>query len=222
MMILKKLSFLALLFMPFVSAQAEDLTSVWKTLKKGNSKYVKNHQFAKERSQFVNSQNPNYALLSCADSRVTPEYIFNQGIGDLFVCRVAGNVADPVVIDSIEYAVAHFDLDAIIVMGHSNCGAVAGALKHLKANNGAIDQIEAGHLNSVLIPIETAIIEAGIDIYGSNALNLSIQANVAYVANQLMVNSTSITDAVNNGSLCIIGVVYDLSTGVATEQFFIP
>ncbi len=217
-----RMFFLALLFMAFGSANAENLGCSWRTLKSGNNRFVKNSLFARQRAQVANGQNPSYVVISCSDSRVPPELVFNQGIGDLFVSRVAGQVSDNVVIDSIEYAVSHFDVSAIVVLGHTECGAVIGALKHLIKNNGAIDQIQPGHLNAVLIPIEIAILEAGIDIYAPNALDLAIQANIAYVANQLLAQSTVISNAVADGTLCIIGAEYDLQTGVAQELFFIP
>ena len=96
-----------------------------------------------------------------------------------------------------------------------------GALHHLKLNNGAIDLPSAGHINAVLIPIEIAIVEAGIDIYAPDALELAIQANISYVANQLLVQSPIITAHVNNKKLSIIGAEYDLLTGVVKELFII-
>lgn len=192
----------------------------WNKLLKENEKFVDNPKYAKEREGLLRGQNPRYVILSCSDSRVPPEIIFEQGLGDLFVARVAGNVADPVVIDSIEFAVGHYDVTTLIVMGHTHCGAVEGALARLRKNHGKIDHIEGDHLNAVLIPIETAIIKAGIDIYGSDALELAIKANVAYVVKQLLKRSPVISKAVKDGQIIIVGAEYRLKSG-RVEQLFI-
>ena len=158
--------------------------------------------------------------MGCSDSRVSPAIILQQKLGELFVVRVAGEVADDVVIDSIEYAVEHFSTCTLVVLGHSKCGAVTGALEHLRENGGEIDT-QDGHQNAVLIPIERAILAAGINIYAPNALELSIKANVHYVAQQLLENSPEITAAVNNGTLTIIGAEYFLDCGNIQQLFII-
>src|SRR5699024_7113453 len=159
---------------------------------------------AKQRAPLKKGQNPSIIVLSCADSRVTPELIFNQKLGSLFVVRVAGQVVDDVVVDSIEFAVANFNPQIIVVLGHSDCGAVAGAFKHLQESNGVIDT-SRGHLNAVLIPIETAIRKAGIDLRGADALEQSIRANIDYVMNQLIARSNTIAAAIHMGQLIVIG-----------------
>jgi carbonic anhydrase len=190
----------------------------WNSLLKSNKKFVKSHAFVKQRAPLKNKQNPPVIVLSCADSRVTPELIFNQKLGSLFVVRVAGQVVDDVVIDSIEYAVGTFDSHVLVVLGHSNCGAVAGALEHLQKNAGALDK-PRGHLNAVLIPIEKAITEAGINIHGADALEKSIHANVKYMTHQLVQRSKPIAKAVKDGDLIIVGAEYSLSTGRVKQLF---
>jgi carbonic anhydrase len=125
-----------------------------------------------------------------------------------------------VVIDSIEYAVSHFDAHIIVVLGHCDCGAVAGALKHLQKNGGATDK-PCNHLCAVLIPIEQAIVQENIDVHASNALEKSIEAQVKYSANQLMVHSPRIYDAVQNGQIMIVGAQYFLNSGKVEELFTI-
>jgi len=193
----------------------------WDSLLKSNKKFVKNHTFAKQRAQLKNEQNPPVIVLSCSDSRVPPELIFDKKLGSLFVVRVAGEVVDDVVIDSIEYAVNHFDVRTIVVLGHSGCGAVDGALKHLRKNGGVKDK-PRGHLGAVLIPIETAILEAGIDINGTKALEESIQTQVKYAANQLISRSQAISDALRDGRLIITGAEYFLNAGKVDQLFVFP
>ena len=193
----------------------------WHWLRKGNQKFVDNSRYAKQRKKLVAGQHPDCIILSCSDSRVPPEIVFQKTkLGEFFTVRVAGNVADDVVVDSIEYAVTHFYPSSIVVMGHSKCGAVIGALDHLRENHGKVD-VQNGHLYAVLIPIEMAIVEAGIDIYAPNALELSIKANVKYVCNQLLQKSPAIAKAVSSGALEIIGAEYSLETGGVTKLFSI-
>lgn len=195
-------------------------TAAWQSLKTENIKFVKNKKLSKQRVQFVDVQKPTYIVLGCSDSRVPPELIFNQTFGSFFVVRTAGHVVDNLVIDSIEYAVSHFSPSVIVVLGHTNCGAVTGALKHLKNNNGVVD-VPCNHLCAVLIPIEQTILQAKINRDEPNALALAIQANVRSAADKLMANSSIIKNAVNNNTLIVVGAEYSLQTGEVTELFII-
>jgi carbonic anhydrase len=186
-------------------------------LRHGNDKFVKNHHYKKERKKLAHGQNPPFIFLCCSDSRVPPELVFDQGLGELFVARVAGQVVDDVVVDSIEYASRHFDVEQIVVMGHSKCGAVIGALERLRENDGQIDPVN-GHLNAVLIPIEKAIVAAGINIYASDALEKSIDANIRYQAKQLVEQSEHIAHRIQKGELKIIGIEYDLKSGKVKQK----
>src|SRR6202795_1939039 len=109
-----------------------------KRLLEGNSRYVKGvtlrHDFKHERKALAGGQNPYAAVLSCADSRIAPEYAFDSGRGDLFVCRVAGNFANDDTVASLEYAVAMLGTPLILVLGHDSCGAVDATIKSLKDN----------------------------------------------------------------------------------------
>ena len=106
-----------------------------KRLMAGNARYVagvsRRHDFAHEREALAGGQNPYAAILGCADSRIAPEYAFDSGRGDLFVCRVAGNFATDEVIASLEYAVSNLGAPLILVLGHDACGAVDAAIKSL-------------------------------------------------------------------------------------------
>ena len=106
-------------------------------LKKGNDRYVqglsKRHDFKNEREALATGQNPYAGILSCADSRIAPEYAFDAGRGDLFVCRVAGNFVNAYVLASFEYAVQVLNTPLLMVLGHQACGAVDAAIKSIKS-----------------------------------------------------------------------------------------
>src|SRR3982075_3373753 len=125
-------------------------------LMKGNKRYVegvsRRHDFKREREALVGGQNPYAAILSCADSRIAPEYAFDSGRGDLFVCRVAGNFANTETIASLEYAVAVLNVPAILVLGHDNCGAVDAAIKSLRD-----DKRLPGHMPSLVAGIAPSV-----------------------------------------------------------------
>lgn len=195
-------------------------TQDWHALQRANHTFIANPEYAQQRSETAHAQNPTYVVLSCADSRTPPEIIFNQGLGRIFCPRVAGNTAGDQVIDSIAYAVSHWDVTTVVVMGHESCGAVIGALAHLRENNGKVDHSN-GIFNAVLIPIEKAIVKAGIDIYAKNALQKSTEANVAYVAERLIKKSSIISNALKKGQIIIVGSVYSVSTGKAKQLFII-
>lgn len=192
----------------------------WRSLQRANKKFIENPIYAQQRAATARKQNPTYVVLSCADSRTPPEIIFNQGLGRIFCPRVAGNTAGDQVVDSIAYAVSHWDVTTVVVLGHERCGAVIGALERLRENGGKVDQPN-GIFNAVLIPIERAIVKAGIDIYAPDALDQSIKANVAYTALRLIKKSTIIADAVKNGQIAIVGAIYCLKSGKAKQLFII-
>lgn len=194
--------------------------SDWHYLQRQNQKFIRSSKYIKQRDKTACSQNPAFVVLSCADSRTPPELIFDQGLGRIFCPRVAGNTAGDQVVDSIAFAVNTWDVTTVVVMGHENCGAVIGALGRLRLNGGVIDP-DSGVLNAVLIPIEKAIVEAGIDIYGPHALEKSTRANVIYAAKQLISKSSIISDAVKDGQIIIVGSIYSLKTGRAREIFTI-
>lgn len=192
----------------------------WHDLQHANQTFVSDPVYIQQRAETAHGQNPPYVVLSCADSRTPPELIFNQGLGRIFCPRVAGNTAGDQVIDSIAFAVKTWDVNTVVVLGHEHCGAVVGALERLRHNNGKIDHCN-GIFLAVLIPIEVAIVESGIDIYGPNAVEEAVEANVAFTAKRLIKKSRVISNALRDGQIIIVGSVYDLSSGVARELFII-
>jgi carbonic anhydrase len=181
-----------------------------KRLLKGNSRYVEGvavrHDFRHEREALAGGQNPYAAILSCADSRIAPEYAFDSGRGDLFVCRVAGNFANPESIASLEYAVAELGTPLIFVLGHDKCGAIDATIKSLKDGTTL-----PGHLPSLveaLAPSVKAVSQQGGDTL-ANAIRQNVIDNVA----KLRAAGPILSAAVEQGKLKVVGGIYRLRDG---------
>jgi carbonic anhydrase len=181
-----------------------------KRLMEGNVRYVdgvaRRHDFKHEREALASGQNPFAAVLSCADSRIAPEYAFDTGRGDLFVCRVAGNFAGTETIASLEYAVAVLNTPMILVLGHDACGAVDATLKALKDNTSP-----PGHIPSLvdaIAPAAKAAMQQGGDV-----LNKAIRQNVVDNVGKLKSAAPILSAAVEQGKLKIAGGIYRLTTG---------
>jgi carbonic anhydrase len=179
-------------------------------LLKGNARYVegisKRHDFKHERDALAKGQNPYAGILSCADSRIAPEYAFDSGRGDLFVCRVAGNFANDDTIASFEYAVANLGTPLILVLGHEKCGAVDATLKAIKSNTTL-----PGHLPSLVTALSAAA-KAGAAEPG-DALANAIRQNVINTVASLKAASPIISAAVEQQKAKIVGGIYRLATG---------
>jgi carbonic anhydrase len=179
-------------------------------LMKGNARYVegvsRRHDFGHEREALVGGQNPYAAVLSCADSRIAPEYAFDTGRGDLFVCRVAGNFANDDTVASLEYSVAVLKTPLILVLGHESCGAVDATIKSLKDNTTL-----PGHLPSLVAAIAPAV-KASMDQPGDKLQN-AIRRNVVDVAAKLNSATPILSAAVEQGKLKIVGGIYRLADG---------
>jgi carbonic anhydrase len=174
-------------------------------LKDGNSRFDSDQlegklQDSSRRASLTNGQEPYAIVLSCADSRVVPELAFDAGLGELFVVRVAGNVANSSSVASIEYAVAHIGCKVIVVLGHQACGAVTAAVGG--GDNGY-------NLNHLLSHITPAIAAAG---EGASITNV-VKKNAELTAKELKGRSAIISNAVSNGSLEILPAYYHLDSG---------
>jgi len=174
-------------------------------LKDGNKRYTSDSlerklQDKSRRADLTGGQAPYAIVLSCADSRVVPELAFDAGLGELFVVRVAGNVANSSSIASIEYAVAHIGTPIIVVLGHQSCGAVTAAVAG--GDNGY-------NLNHLLAHIAPAI-NASED---GAAVNDVVKKNAEMTATELSNRSSIIRDAVTAGKLQIVPAYYNLDTG---------
>ena len=179
-------------------------------LKEGNSRYVhglaKRHDFVAEREDLVGGQNPFAGILSCADSRIAPEYAFDSGRGDLFVCRVAGNFANPDNVASFEFAVDALKTPLILVMGHEACGAVKATISSVQEKSTL-----PGHLPSLVTALSPAV-EAVANASGDLLINATDE-NVRRNVETLKGASPILSAAVAEKRLIIVGGVYRLATG---------
>lgn len=171
------------------------------TLMLGNARYIRNEldgrDFSKSRELCIDAQQPIAAILGCADSRVVPEFIFDQGLGDLFVTRVAGNVASDEAIASLEFAAAILNVPVILVLGHSNCAAVDAALQNTSV---------PGHLPGLIDQIQVAL-----DVRHSLAENVA--AHVKATVEQLTMKSFVLANCVSEGRASVVGAMYDMVSG---------
>jgi carbonic anhydrase len=179
-------------------------------LRKGNARYVEGvslrHDFKHEREALAGGQNPFAAILSCADSRIAPEYAFDSGRGDLFVCRVAGNFANSETVASLEYAVAELGTPLILVLGHDACGAVSATIKSLKDNTTL-----PGHLPSLVEGIAPAV--KAVSGQAGDTLANAIRQNVADNASKLSSATPILSAAVAQNKLKVVGGIYRLKDG---------
>jgi carbonic anhydrase len=163
------------------------------------------------RQSLTKGQSPYAIILCCSDSRVPPELVFDQGLGEIFVVRVAGNIADPVVLGSIEYAAEHLGSPLMMVLGHSRCGAVTAAV-------GAEGKPE-GNIGAILEAISPAVNLARNEAKGKEKAELveaAIDQNIKLVCNSLLTQSEVIKHLADGGKLKIVGAKYDLDDGKVT------
>src|SRR4030095_11137375 len=163
-------------------------------------------QAAKRRTELAKSQHPFAIIVSCSDSRVPPELVFDQGIGDLFVLRVAGNVINDESLGSIEYAVDHLAVRLILVLRHQRCGAVKAARETIAAKGKA-----SGHIESLVTAIKPAV-ESTVN----DDLDATIKANVKHVVDALRSSKPILKAKVDSGDVKVIGGYYSLDTGTVT------
>lgn len=179
-------------------------------LMEGNDRYaqglMRRHDFINEREALAGGQNPFAVILSCADSRIAPEYAFDSARGDLFVVRVAGNFASDDGIGSIEYAVAVLGTPLIMVLGHEQCGAVGASIKLRKDNARFPGRIQG--LAETLVPSVDKVLDKPGDL-----LRNAIKQNVADTVTRLKLASPVLADSLAQGQLKIAGGVYRLETG---------
>lgn len=153
-----------------------------------------------KREESVEKQRPFAVILGCADSRISPELIFDQSFGEIFVVRVAGNVVDPLGIESVEYSVVNFGSSLVVVLGHENCGAVSAVLNNQAQDYPAIASLIAPAIKRVQEQKPT------------NAVESAVKANVKAVAANLLSNKL-IEKYVREGKVAIVGAYYSMKTG---------
>ncbi|HKQ03503.1 MAG TPA: carbonic anhydrase [Blastocatellia bacterium] len=178
-------------------------------LKAGNENFVKGWNtrvnYRKERPALVKGQQPYAILLTCSDSRVPPELIFDESLGKLFIIRVAGNVTDPVALGSIEYAVDHFGVKLLVVLGHASCGAVEATF------NGDEEQ---HHVGAIARKIQPAVDRAKArGLPPEAAMRLAIQENVREQIKNVRSESDFLRGRIEKQLLTVAGGVYQLKSG---------
>lgn len=165
-------------------------------------RYQHPHETGERQRQLVSGQNPHAEILSCSDSRVPPELIFDQGLGDLFVVRVAGNVASDAELGSLEYGAEHLHVPLLVVLGHQHCGAVTAAVE----GGGAV-----GHIGALVNLLRPAV-EKTRGLNGDPVEN-AVRANVEMMVKQLRASTPILAPLVSQGKLKVVGAVYSLDTG---------
>lgn len=183
-----------------------------KLLKDGNERFINgfsaNRDLLQKVKETQHEQNPFAAILSCMDSRAPAELIFDQGIGDIFNIRIAGNVISPFVLGSLEYAVAVAGSKLILVMGHTNCGAIKGAC----------DDVKMGNLTGLIEQIKDSVAHEHTVTENRNGKNLEFVnkvslLNVKHAVDQMLDQSEVIRDYAERGEIRIVPAMYDIATG---------
>jgi carbonic anhydrase len=185
--------------------------TAWKALKEGNERFVSGQmehpsQSVADRARLTHGQKPTAVVFGCSDSRVAAELIFDQGLGDMFVVRTAGHVADSAVLGSIEYAVTVLDVPLIVVLGHDSCGAVKATLSALDDG-----EVPGGYVRDIVERVTPSILlgrHAGltrVDEFETRHVNETVV--------QLRVRSAPVAQRIIDGTLAIAGVTYHLADG---------
>ncbi len=178
-----------------------------KELKKGNQRFLNDELININHLEQIeitkHGHQPHSVILSCMDSRVPPEIIFDQGIGNIFVIRNAGNLEDRNVLGSIEYTVNHSTAKLIVVMGHSHCGAVTGA----------VNDIKHGHLSQLVEQIKPSIKHHKSH---PNVINITAKHSVKATIDDIVSRSSSIRTLIKQKKIKIVGAFYDIETGIVT------
>ena len=195
---------------PNAIAPAEAL----KRLQEGNARYVANvstnKDFSADRAARAEAQYPFASIVACADSRVAPELLFDQGPGELFVIRVAGNFVSEYGLASLEYGALVLGSPLILVCGHSSCGAVKSAIQAVKEGT-----VFPGHLPALMSQIKPAV-EAAMAKNPSDLVAEAIAENVRLNVEYLKTATPVIADLFTKGKIDIVGAVYDIATGKVT------
>lgn len=187
-------------------------------LKQGNLDFMQGHQTrscpdAQQRLSFVESQHPFAIILGCSDARVPAEMVFNQGLGDLFVIRVAGNIVAASQLASIEFAIQEFNVPLVIVLGHSHCGAIHASLQALYQGE---HQQSSDNLMSIvkrILPTLQMVTSDEIKYQPKKIERIAVKANVYAAVQHVRYGSTYLTDQVENEQLLVVGAQYHLETG---------
>ncbi|HUF61998.1 MAG TPA: carbonic anhydrase [Verrucomicrobiales bacterium] len=206
----------------FMGAEDEVITAdeALARLREGNRRFVKGIEDDEavpdhlRRGELVRGQQPFAIILGCSDSRVPAELVFDQGLGDLFVIRVAGNIVAPSQVGSVEFAAEKFSTRLVVVLGHSQCGAVLATLDELQRET----ESRSPNLRSIVDRIRPSVevlLEAGLRYDdGDTLLRMAIRANIRASADHLRHGSQIIEQLIQDERLVIVGAEYSLDSGV--------
>jgi carbonic anhydrase len=194
---------------PAAAQAAAPPDQIWADLTEGNQRFItgktKTRALVSLRQSLAKGQHPKAIVLSCSDSRVPPELLFDQTLGDLFVVRAAGNIADAIGLGSMEYAVEHLGSTVLVVLGHTKCGAVSAAASG--------DKMPTSNLQALVDQIEPAVTKAKESAKGDTLLEAAIRENVHESAKDVLAHSEVLRHAKEEGKLTVYEAEYQLDTG---------
>jgi carbonic anhydrase len=189
--------------------RAATVDKIWAELMEGNKRFQAGKPAPRDlvgrREELAGAQHPQVIVLACSDSRVSPSLVFDKDLGDLFVIRTAGNVADSVSLGSIEFAAEYLQSRLLVVLGHEGCGAVEAAASG--------EKIPTSNLESIVARVRPAVESARKQSAGDDLLRLAEQANVRQSADDLLRNSPLLRQKIEAGRLTLIKALYRMSTG---------
>ncbi|MGB5395387.1 MAG: carbonic anhydrase [Lutimonas sp.] len=192
-------------------SQMESTKAPLERLLEGNIRFQEDHPLHPDQTldrlrELRKGQHPFAVIVSCSDSRVPPELIFDQGLGDLFVIRNAGNLISDYELGSIEYAVEHLDTKLIVVLGHKQCGAISAFIEHKK------DSVQS-HIQQIIDYIKREPEELALEENVSNYYEQAINANVAHGVHVIEQSEPVLKEYLEAGKVEVYGMLYDLETG---------
>lgn len=194
-----------------------------KRLREGNLRFTSNVRGSgalvsqARRIELMNSQQPFAIILGCSDSRVPAEIVFDQGLGDLFVIRVAGNIVAPSQVGSVEFAAARFDTRLVVVLGHSQCGAIVATLEELRRPT----ENQSRNLRAIVDRVRPSVeglIETDLRHDLTALIKQAVRVNIRASANHLRHGSQLLEQLIQDDGLLVVGAEYSLETGVV--EFF--
>ena len=186
-------------------------SEAFERLREGNKRFASGNANTRlsnsqaRRAELIDAQAPFAVIVACSDSRVPVELLFNQGLGDLFVIRVAGNIVAPSQIGSVEFAASNLGTRLVVVLGHSNCGAVDATLKELSQEQ----ETRSPNLQSIVNRIRPAL-----EVLDNPSLRDAVAANVRNSVEQLRHGSDILEKLIDSGDLTVIGAEYSIESGV--------
>jgi len=188
-------------------------------LREGNRRFVEDARQSesitspRRRAELANGQEPFATILGCSDSRVPVEIVFDQGLGDLFVIRVGGNIVAPSQIGSVEFAAERFRTRLVVVLGHSNCGVIQAAIEQLQTPSG----IRSRNVHSIVSRVRPSVeglFETGLRYDHDALVHHAVRANVRASADHLRHGSQVIEELIQTDGLLVVGAEYSLETGL--------